>query len=34
VLLVAPVMFASNMLVARWLHGAVPPVALAFWAGR
>jgi drug/metabolite transporter (DMT)-like permease len=30
-LLVAPAMFASNMLVARGLHGSVPPVALAFW---
>lgn len=30
-LLVAPALFASNMLVARALHGSVPPVALAFW---
>jgi drug/metabolite transporter (DMT)-like permease len=30
-LLVAPAMFASNMLMARALHGSVPPVALAFW---
>jgi drug/metabolite transporter (DMT)-like permease len=30
-LLVAPVLFGSNMLVARALHGSVPPVALAFW---
>ncbi len=30
-LLVAPALFASNMLMARALHGSVPPVALAFW---
>lgn len=30
-LLLAPVLFASNMIVARWADGAVPPVALAFW---
>jgi drug/metabolite transporter (DMT)-like permease len=26
-----PAFFASNMLVARWNAGAIPPVALAFW---
>src|SRR5690242_7123073 len=30
-LLVAPVFFASNMLVARWAAGAIPPVGMAFW---
>lgn len=30
-LLVAPVFFASNMLVARWTAGAIPPVGMAFW---
>lgn len=30
-LLLAPAMFASNMLVARWVQGDIPPVALAFW---
>jgi drug/metabolite transporter (DMT)-like permease len=30
-LLVAPVLFASNMLVARWVQGDIPPVAMAFW---
>lgn len=28
--LATPAMFATNLLVARWLEGAVPPVALAF----
>ncbi len=30
-LFVAPALFASNMLVARATHDAIPPVALAFW---
>ena len=27
----APAMFAVNILVARWMAGTAPPVALAFW---
>jgi drug/metabolite transporter (DMT)-like permease len=30
-LLLAPAFFASNMLVARWAAGAIPPVGMAFW---
>src|SRR3546814_18804574 len=30
-LLVAPALFCSNMLVARATHDLFPPVALAFW---
>jgi len=30
-LLVAPMLFASNMLVARWLDGGIPPVGLTIW---
>jgi drug/metabolite transporter (DMT)-like permease len=30
-MLVAPALFASNMLVARAVAGTIPPVALAFW---
>lgn len=30
-LFVAPVLFCSNMLVARATHDLIPPVALAFW---
>ena len=30
-LFIAPVLFATNMLVARGTHDLVPPVALAFW---
>jgi len=30
-LLIAPALFASNMLVARATHELIPPVALAFW---
>jgi drug/metabolite transporter (DMT)-like permease len=30
-LLVAPMLLASNMLVARAVHDQIPPVALAFW---
>jgi drug/metabolite transporter (DMT)-like permease len=29
-LLTAPVLMTSNMLTARWLHGSIPPVSLAF----
>ncbi len=31
VLFVAPLFFASNMLMARAVHGTIPPVAMAFW---
>lgn len=30
-LFTAPAMFATNMLVARWMGDTAPPVALAFW---
>lgn len=30
-LLIAPVLMTSNMLAARWVEGAIPPMALAFW---
>lgn len=30
-LFIAPVLFSSNMLVARATHDLIPPVALAFW---
>jgi drug/metabolite transporter (DMT)-like permease len=30
-LLLAPALFASNMLAARWVEGTIPPVAMAFW---
>ncbi len=30
-LLLAPALFGANMLVARWMAGEAPPVALAFW---
>lgn len=30
-LLIAPALFATNMLVARGTHDAIPPIALAFW---
>lgn len=30
-LAVAPLFFATNAIAARWIEGAIPPVALAFW---
>lgn len=30
-LAVAPLLFATNAIAARWIEGAIPPVALAFW---
>lgn len=30
-LLVTPVLFAANMLTARWAAGSIPAVAMAFW---
>ncbi|MGE0735148.1 MAG: DMT family transporter [Alphaproteobacteria bacterium] len=30
-LMIVPVTFCSNMLIARMMHGEIPPVAMAFW---
>ncbi|HWK46345.1 MAG TPA: DMT family transporter [Stellaceae bacterium] len=30
-LFIVPGLLASNMIAARWVNGAIPPVALAFW---